>query len=243
MKIILPMAGKETVPEGSQYILSLYEIERETVLSHIYNTLKDIEGAEFIAVLRREDIEKYHLNNIVRLLIPDVKIVSPERDTMGSACTAMLGIDYVEDDEPMIIAATNQLFTDDAQQIVKYFQDNDYDGGAVTFEDIHPKYSYVKVDEDGLVIEAAEKRPISKNATAGFYYFKRSQDFVNSTISMIRKNASVNGLFYLCPVFNEMILEGKRIGVYPISRDHYFFFKEKSGIDAYQDYLSRRKAQ
>ena len=241
MKIVLPIAGKETVPEGSQYILSLYEIERETVLSHIYNSLKTIEGAEFIVILRKEDIAKYHLNNIVRLLIPGVKIISPEEDTMGSACTAMLAIDDIDDEEPMIIAASNQLFLDDADRIVRYFRDQDYDGGVVTFEDIHPKYSYVKLDENGLVIEAAEKRPISRNATAGFYYFKHSRDFVNSTISMIRKNANVNGMYYLCPVFNEMILEGKRIGVYPIERNHYFFFKEQSGIDAYRDYLIRQR--
>ncbi len=241
MKIILPVAGRETVPEGSQYILSLYEIGRETVLSHIYNSLKNIEGAEFIVILRKEDIAKYHLNNIVKLLIPGVTNISPEEDTMGSACTAMLAIDHIDDDEPVIIAASNQLFIDDADRIIKYFREQDYDGGVVTFEDIHPKYSYVRLGDDGLVVEAAEKRPISKNATAGFYYFRHSRDFVNSTISMIRKNANVNGMYYLCPVFNEMILEGKRVGIYPISRDHYFFFKEKSGIDAYRDWLAEQK--
>ncbi|MBR3126934.1 MAG: hypothetical protein IKF35_01615, partial [Solobacterium sp.] len=99
------------------------------------------------------------------------------------------------------------------------------------------KYSYVKRDENGCVIEAAEKRPISMNATAGFYYFRRGADFIDSAVKMISKNAQVNGKFYLCPVYNEMILEGKKILSWPIGRENYFLFKEENGIEDYKKYL------
>jgi hypothetical protein len=84
--------------------------------------------------------------------------------------------------------------------------------GVPAFNSIHPRYSYVRL-EDGLVVEAAEKTPISRNATAGFYWYARAQDFVDGAKDLIRKDAHVNGAFYVCPVFNELILGQKRVGV------------------------------
>lgn len=242
MKVIVPIVGNDTLENNTDYMLSLYEIERKTIFQYCYDFLKPIENAEFIVILRKQDIKKYHFDQIVKLLIPDVKIVVAEGDTKGSVCSSLLAIDYIGDDEPLVISSSNQLFLANSNEVIRYFIEKDYDGGIVTFEDIHPKFSFVKLDENGFVIEAAEKRPISKHATAGFYYFKKGSDFIESAISMIAKDASVNGKFYLCPVYNEMILKQKKIGVYPIDRNDYFLLKTESGIDAYRQYLKSKKA-
>ena len=60
---------------------------------------------------------------------------------------------------------------------------------------------------------------------------------------MIAKDASVNGLFYLCPVYNEMILKQKKIGIYSIDRNDYFLLKTQSGIDAYKQYLKTERGK
>ena len=62
----------------------------------------------------------------------------------------------------------------------------------VTFRSLHPRYSYMLVDDNGLIVEAAEKRPISRHATAGFYWYRRGADFVQSAQDMIRKDAHVD---------------------------------------------------
>ena len=243
MKVIIPIVGNDSLESNTEYMLSLYEIERKIIFQYCYDFLKSIDEAEFIVVLRKQDVKKYHFDQIVKLLIPNVKIVIAEGDTKGSVCSCLLAIDYIAENEPLISSSSNQLFLADANQIVKEFIDRDYDGGIVTFEDIHPKFSFVKLDENNLVIEAAEKRPISKHATAGFYYFKKGSDFVESAISMLMKNASVNGLFYLCPVYNEMILKQKKIGVYPIDRKDYFLLKTESGVEAYKQYLKEQRGK
>lgn len=243
MKVIIPIVGNDALENNTDYMLSLYEIERKTIFQYCYDFLKPIKDAEFIVVLRKSDVRKYHFDQIVKLLIPDAKIVIAEGDTKGSVCTCLLAIDYIEDDEPLVISSSNQLFLANANDVVNEFIEKDYDGGIVTFEDIHPKFSFVKLDNKGLVIEAAEKRPISKHATAGFYYFKKGSDFIESAISMLAKDASVNGLFYLCPVYNEMILKQKKIGVYPIERQEYFLLKTESGIEAYKQYLEDQKGK
>lgn len=243
MKVIIPIVGNDSLENNTDYMLSLYEIERKTIFQYCYDFLKPIKDAEFIVVLRKADVKGYHFDQIVKLLIPDAKIVIAEGNTKGSVCSCLLAIDYIKDDEPLVISSSNQLFLANTNEVVNEFIEKDYDGGIVTFEDIHPKFSFVKLDKEGLVIEAAEKRPISKHATAGFYYFKKGSDFIESAISMLSKDASVNGLFYLCPVYNEMILKQKRIGVYPIEREDYFLLKTEDGIEAYKQYLKDQRGK
>lgn len=239
MKVLIPIVGNDKMSGNTDYMLSLYEIERKTIFQYVYDFLSPIEDAEFIVILRKQDVKNYHFDQIVKLLIPDVKVVIADGETKGSVCSCLLAIDYIDDDEPIVISSSNQLFVGDTNAIIKEFMEKDYDGGIVTFEDIHPKFSFVRLDENYMVIEAAEKRPISKHATAGFYYFKKGSDFVESAISMISKDAAVNGKYYLAPVYNEMVLKQKKIGIHSIDRDDYFLLKEESGIEAYRKYLEK----
>jgi len=109
----------------------------------------------------------------------------------------------------------------DYRAVLADFRERHLDAGTITFSSIHPRYSYVRLSAEELVVEAAEKRPISGHATAGFYWFARGNDFVRAAEEMIYKDASVNGAFYICPVLNELVLEQARIGVYPIQADQY----------------------
>ena len=89
-------------------------------------------------------------------------------------------------------------------------QNKNYHGAILTFNSIHPKWSYVKVDENNLVTEVAEKKVISNKATVGIYYWKHGSDYVEYAKRMIKKNIRTNNEFYVCPVFNEAI-EDKKI--------------------------------
>ena len=91
------------------------------------------------------------------------------------------------------------------------FISSDIDGAILTFQSTHPKWSYAKLDENNFVIEVAEKKPISTNATAGLYYWKKGSDYVKYAKQMINKNIRVNNEFYICPVYNEAILDNKKI--------------------------------
>ena len=96
-------------------------------------------------------------------------------------------------------------------------QETNADGGIVTFKATHPKWSFAKVDEEGLVTEVAEKNPISNDATVGYYYWKRGSDFVKYAEQMIEKNVRVNNEFYVCPVFNEAIQDNKKVRVFEVN--------------------------
>ena len=241
MKIIVPIVENKIKGLHSPYGKSLYEIERKTTIQLVCESLLKIKGAEIVFVIHVDDQKKYSLDSVLRLLVPDAKVVISEGKTRGAACSCLLAYDYFDMDEPLIIVGGDQLVTIDLQKVIDQFVNNDFDGGVIIFNDIHPRWSYVKLDEDDHVIEAAEKCPISNNATTGFYYFKKTKYFVESAFKMIKKGASVNGNYYVCPVYNEMVLENQKIGVYRIDKTQYFNFNSIEGIELCKKYLIDQK--
>ena len=93
------------------------------------------------------------------------------------------------------------------------------DGSILCFKATHPKWSFARINAEGTVMEVAEKNPISDNATIGIYWYHHGKDFVEGAESMIRKNIRTNNEFYVCPVYNEMILNDKKIGIFLIPND------------------------
>jgi dTDP-glucose pyrophosphorylase len=88
------------------------------------------------------------------------------------------------------------------------------DGGILTFIDdtLNPKWSYAKIDtSSGYVEEVREKHAISNLATVGIYWFNKGSDFIKYAEQMIKQNIKTNGEFYLVPVYNLFIQDGKKI--------------------------------
>ena len=238
VKILVPIAGEALIDSETQFLKGLREVNRKMILQHVVDSLSQIPDANFIFVIRKDDVSKFHMDNIVKLMVPNADIVIAESNTAGSACTCLLAIGKLSPDEPLIVSGSDQLVAYDLKLIVDSFKT--YDAGVIVFDDIHPRWSYVKMDEKNCVIEAAEKNPISRNATTGFFYFRKSSDFIEAVMSMIRKGASVNGSYYVCPALNELVLKNKRIGVFKIPRKNYFNFNNKVGVESYDAFLNNK---
>ncbi len=236
MNIIIPIAGN-TEEGTSIYAKILHEIGNKTILQFVLESVATVENYHLMIVLKEEDAKKNHLNNIVKLLEPDAEIILASGITRGAACTCMLTIDTLKLEEPLLILGSDQIITTPLNQIVEHFQKEDVDAGVVIFDDIHPRWSYVKLNENKEVTEAAEKRPISRNATAGVYYFKKASYFMDATKKMILKGSDVHGEYYISPCLNEMILNQQVVGTYPIEKKSYFSFGHASGIEAFEKYL------
>jgi len=139
-------------------------------------------------------------------------VVEVDELTQGAACTALLAKEYINNDDPLFFANSDQWVDWDPVQFMYDMQESDADGGIVIFKSTHPKWSFAAVSpKTGLVTEVAEKNPISDCATVGFYYWKHGSDFVKYAEQMIEDDVRVNGEFYVCPVFNHAIKDGKRV--------------------------------
>jgi len=180
------------------------------------------------------DIDRFHLDGVATLLCQDPKIVAIADSTKGSACTALFAVCQLPQNDPLLIVSANEFVDLDLAEVVSDFVARDLDGGALIFRSVHPRYSYVRLDNDGLVTEAAQRNPISKDATAGIFWFGTAGLFCSAAMSMIRKGCSVDGQYYLAPVFNELILEGNRVGVFPLGNADYHLLKTVSQAEQFE---------
>jgi dTDP-glucose pyrophosphorylase len=239
MNVLVLMAGDNKGLEEAGYIYpkNLIEIDGLPLIQRVIQQLGALRenGAKFTFFIRSDEDKKFHTGSVIRLLDPEAVCIKVPESTAGALCTALLAQGHIDNDEPLVIVNGDQIIDVDYKHVLTQFKNQQLGGGIIVFESVHPRWSYVKTDENKLVIEAAEKRPISKLATAGFYYFEKGKSFVQAAHDMLRKDARVDGLFYICPVYNELILRQRKIGVFEITRDAYHSLKTPSGIQEYEE--------
>ena len=216
LNVLIPMAGAGSRFESAGYTFPkpLIEVKKKPMIQVVVENLNI--KANFIYVVQKSHREKYNLDALLSLITPGCKIVETEGMTEGAACTALLAKEHIDTDAPLFFANSDQFVEWDSNEFLYKMNETDADGGIVTFEATHPKWSFAKVNEQGLVTEVAEKKPISNIATIGFYYWKNGSDFVKYAEQMINKNIRVNNEFYVCPVFNEAIEDGKAIRTFDV---------------------------
>lgn len=243
MKVVIPMAGSDDrfKQYGFPFPKPVVEIDGRPLIEHAFDCLRMTPESDFIFVIRKEDDIRFHLGDVLRLLDHDCTIIAVDGETAGAACTVLLAVEQIDTDEELIIANGDQILGFDLNEVVVGFRDRDLDAGTIVFDSVHPRWSFVKTDADGMVIEAAEKRPISRNATAGVYYFRKGSDFVAASKAMIQKKAIVNGGYFVCPSFNELILKQKRIGIKQIEREQYTSLATPQAIEEFEKLLLARK--
>jgi dTDP-glucose pyrophosphorylase len=241
MKLLVPLAGGDQafLEQGYQYCKALSEIQGRPMIEHVWSCLREIQADQHIFVVRKEDCKRFFLDDVLKLLDPDAVVIQADGMTAGAACTSLLAAGHIDCDDELVIANGDQLFSVSLAHAIGDFRQRSLDGGTVVFDSVHPRWSFVRLDGDGLVVEAAEKRPISRYATAGFYYFRRGADFVTAAKSMIVKGAEVGGSYYVCPSFNEMILKQSRIGVFEVPRDAYISLATPQSVKDYEQRLLR----
>lgn len=155
---------------------------------------------------------------LLNLITLGCKIVQINGITEGAACTTLLAKNLIDNNKPLLIANSDQIVNWNSSETIYGFDKENVDGGIVTFESTHPKWSYVKLNEHGLVSEVAEKKPISKIATVGIYYWRKGSDYVKYAEQMIKNEIRTNGEFYVAPVFNEAIKDHKKFKISNISK-------------------------
>jgi HAD superfamily hydrolase (TIGR01509 family) len=211
LNVLIPMAGAGSRFEQAGYTFPkpLIEVNGKPMIQVVIENLNL--DANYIYVVQKAHREKYNLDTLLNLLTPGCKIVETDGLTEGAACTALLAKDYIDNDNPLFFANSDQFVEWDSNEFMYKMQETNADGGIVSFTATHPKWSFAKINENGLVTEVAEKNPISNIATVGYYFWKHGSDFVKYSEQMIEKNIRVNNEFYVCPVFNQAIKDCKEI--------------------------------
>lgn len=217
IRIVVPMGGegRQFVERGYTFPKPLVEIAGEPLIEIVVKNLTPSCAHQFVFVCKQDHVQNYALGDVLALVAPGCRIVTMMKPTAGALCSVLLGMEHLNHEDELLIANADQWIDTPIDSFLAVARASQWDGAIMTFPNTHPRWSYARV-EDGLVVQVAEKQPISRNATAGLYYFRHGVDFVRGAERMLYKNASFSGEFYVAPVYNELILAGKRVGLFPI---------------------------
>ena len=218
MNVLIPMAGAGSRFQQAGYTFPkpLIDVEGKPMIQVVVENLNI--DATFIYVVQKSHRAQYNLDTLLNLITPGCKIVEVDGLTEGAACTTLLAKEHIDNDAPLLMANSDQFLEWDSNEFMYKMNEQKVDGGILTFHATHPKWSFAKIDEYGYVTEVQEKNPISDIATVGVYYWANGSDYVKYAEQMIEKNIRVNNEFYVCPVYNEGIADGKKFKTFNIEK-------------------------
>jgi dTDP-glucose pyrophosphorylase len=218
LNIVVPMAGagKQFKENGYFFPKPLVEIHGRPMIQIVVENLIPKMKHRFIFIVRKKDIEDFALREVLQRLSPSCEIIAVDGETGGSACSTFLAVDFIDNEDNLVLANADQFLNMKLDRLIADSLKRSLDANIVVFDSVHPKWSFVKTDPRGNVIEAAEKKPISRNATVGVYHFTQGKTYLEAAKQMIRKGQKALGQFFICPAFNEMVLKGKKIGIYKL---------------------------
>ncbi len=218
LRIVIPMAGAGRSFEraGHTFPKPLVDVLGKPMVQWVVENMNA--EAQYIFVVRQEHYEKYSLPYLLNLIAPGCFIVQLAQPTQGAALSVLAAEEFINGPDPLAVVNCDQLLEWNSNEFFYAMAADECDGGLVTFTSTHPKWSYVKMGENGLVTEAAEKKPISSHATAGVYYFAHGDQFIQHARAMIESNVATNGEYFICPVYNQYVQTGGRIRAFPIDK-------------------------
>jgi len=241
MNVLVPMAGL-----GSRFSDRGYKLPKPLIEVSNGETIIDVSlgcfynpSFNYIFIVMKEHCEQYGIDKKLKAITPNCDIVKIDYLTDGQANSALLGEEYYNNSTPLFIANSDNYFHWDFNNFVNKMNVSDVDASVVTIEDYsrNKSWSYAKTDKNGLIIKTAEKDPISNNPLVGCFYWKHGRDFSKYTKQMIEKDIRVNNEFYIAPVYNEAIEDGKQCVIYNIEG-----FKPLGNPEELEEYLKWKES-
>jgi NDP-sugar pyrophosphorylase family protein len=218
LNIVVPMAGR-----GSRFADAGYTLPKPLIPVHgfpmiqvVIANLRPRQPHRFHFLMLREHAQQHGLDALLARWAPGCEVHFVDRVTEGAACTVLLARERIDGPEPLMIANCDQWVDVDIDRYLAAL--GDAPGLIMTMKGDDPKWSFVRFDREGRVVEVVEKRVVSDEATVGIYNFARGGDFVAGADAMIRAGLRVNGEFYVAPVYNELIRRGRHPAIHNIGR-------------------------
>jgi dTDP-glucose pyrophosphorylase len=230
INVLIPMAGQGTrfAEKGYSLPKPLIKIFGKPMIRHVVDSLGI--DANYIFIVQKEHHDKYNLEDVLRDIAPGCRIIQMNGNTQGAAVTTLAADQFIDNETPLIIANSDQVIKWSPSLFTFILSTNDV---IAMFKADDPKWSYAKIEDD-YVTEVVEKQVISDNANVGIYGWSKGSDYVKYARQMIEKEIRINGEYYIAPVYNEAILDGKK--VVP------FFVDEMNGLgtpEDMNDYINR----
>lgn len=214
LNIVIPMAGR-----GSRFVDAGYDLPKPLIpvydkpmIEWVVDNLRPSRPHRFVFLCLAEHLRRYDVAARLSDIAPGSEIIAVDGVTEGAACTILLARDVIDTDAPLMTANSDQWVDSPIDAYLEKSDDPTLTGLIMTMWADHPKWSYVRLNDDDEVVEVVEKQVVSNEATVGIYNFARGADYVRAAETMIARDLRVNGEFYVAPTYNQLIEEGSFIG-------------------------------
>lgn len=214
MNIIITMAGLGNRFKKAGYDCPKYMIEAKgrTLFEWALESLKGYAPVvlKYVFVVRSEDnSEQFIAEKCERLGIEHYEIVKLDHATDGQATTCMEALSCCALNNAILIYNIDTY----VEAYEMKYEDISGEGHIPCFHAKGEHWSFVKLDNNGKVIEVREKKRISDNCTLGAYYFSSANLYKSLYEEYYMDDACLEKEEkYIAPLYNYMIEKG-----YPVT--------------------------
>lgn len=215
INIVVPMAGlgKRFQTAGYSEPKPMIKIAHKLMIEWALQSINSIKlNSEIFFIALQRDLD-FGLRKVLENL---GNIISLENPTEGAVSTSLKANSYINNENQLLIMNCDQFLDWNIYNFLESAQR--FDASVAVFESKNPHHSYIEFVGQKIT-RVEEKIVISNLACGGIYYYKKGLEYVNSAQKLIEKNNRTNGEFYISPVFNELLLQGKAITFFKVDKD------------------------
>lgn len=211
MLLVIPMAGRGSRFSNVGYSTPkpLIQVGGKPMIHHAFKSVADTNYRKVVFIALKEHEQEYHVSELIRKeVVENFELILLDEVTEGQLCTVLAASTYFKPNEGILIAASDSYIKSNLAEELKSSQAD----GLISVIDLPgEQWSFAKTNEHGKVIEVAEKKKISNNASTGIYYFRDSILFEEEAKKMINNKETTRGEYYIMPLYNKFIEYGKTI--------------------------------
>lgn len=215
MKVVVPMAGRGSRFANSSFSRPkpLIDVLGKPMFTWAIESLDGMDYSEIIFIALKEHESQFGLSELMNKYVKvPFQLVLIDEVTEGQLCTVLAAKSIINADESVLVIASDTLI--EGNLLADLTSETDEVDGIISVLDLPgEQWSFAKVDEDGRVIEVAEKKRISDCASTGMYYFKSGVKLVEEAERLISNNERTRGEFYIMPLFQKLIDSGLNIRI------------------------------
>ena len=228
--LVVPMAGL-----GRRFTEQGYALTKPLIpvsgLPMVAQAAHDLPSAEHHVFVLRADMTGHSgVVDQLNALYPKAIIKTIDRVTEGQACTALIGLDALEEnvgviDAPITIGACDNGALYDVESFIELAQDPSVDvivwgvrGYSSAIRNPH-MYGWIDVVDDrvrSIAVKTPSGKIESDPIVLGTFTFRRAEHFRRSLDRLLACNGQINGEYYIDSVINHAIALGLKCCLFEV---------------------------
>jgi len=137
INVLMPLSGGSNFVDSEEYFYPQMriEIQGKPMVQHAIENLQTIhKELQFVFIVKKSDCAKFHLDDTLRLLANDsCKIIMLDHETKGAACSALMAVDEINNNDPLIISNFDQIIDANLSKLYSEFKSSEADAGCLVF--------------------------------------------------------------------------------------------------------------